>query len=118
MTSQAGATMEKPLLFGYLRMRITDRPARAASAQRLLRQYADREGYTLAQVYVEANENSPCAALAQLIHDVHHSNGAAVAVPDQDDLGTDATSRQQLRHRLQREAGVPVIVITAPNPTR
>jgi hypothetical protein len=103
--------MVKPLLFGYLRMRITDRPGRAATAQRSLRAYAEREGFTLAQVYVEANENSPCAALTQLIDAVRRCDGAAVAVPDHDDLGIDATARQQLRLRLQREAGVPVIVV-------
>jgi DNA invertase Pin-like site-specific DNA recombinase len=109
--------MVRPLLFGYLRLRITDRPGRAAAAQRMIREFADREGYTLAQVYVEANENSQCAALAQLIHDVHRWNGAAVAVPDQDDLGLYVTARHQLRQRLLREAGVPVIVIAGPDPS-
>jgi hypothetical protein len=115
---RTGATMTRPLLFGYLRLRITDRPGRAASAQQVIRDFAEREGYTLAQVYVEANENSPCAALVQLIDAVRRWDGAAVAVPDQDDLGIYAPARKQLRQRLLREAGVPVIVIAGPDPSR
>jgi hypothetical protein len=115
---RTGATMVQPLLFGYVRVRINDRPGRAASAQRLIREFAEREGYTLAQVYVEANENSPCAALAQLITAVRRWNGAAVAVPDRQDLGSYAPAQHQLRRRLLHEAGVPVIVIAAPDPTR
>jgi hypothetical protein len=115
---RTGETMTQPLLFGYVRVRITDGPGRAASAQRLIRDFAEREGYTLAQVYVEENENSPCAALAQLIAAVRRWHGAAVAVPDRQDLGSYAPAQHQLRRRLLHEAGVPVIVITGPDPTR
>lgn len=115
---RTGATLAQPLLFGYVRVRITDRPGRAAAAQRLIRDFAEREGYTLAQVYVEENENSPCAALAQLIAAVRRWEGTAVAVPDRQDLGSYVPAQHQLRRRLLHEAGVPVIVITGPDPSR
>jgi hypothetical protein len=115
---RTGETMAQPLLFGYLRIRITDDPGRAYWGQRLIRDYAEREGYTLAQVFVEENENAPCAALVQLIDAARHREGAAVAVPDRQDLGSYAPAQHQLRRRLPHEAGVPVIVIAAPDPSR
>jgi hypothetical protein len=107
----ARVTMTKPLLFGYLRLRITDANERAARARRLLADFAEREGFTLAEVYVEADENRPCSALAQLIHSVRRWDGAAVAVPELDDLGGTEQARREMRVRLRREAGVPVLVL-------
>ena len=108
--------MVRPLLFGYMRLRITDAGDRAASARRLLAEFADREGFTLAEVYVDADENRPCAALSQLIHSVRRWDGAAVAVPALGDLGGTVHARRELRDRLQRELGVPVLVLGGQEP--
>jgi hypothetical protein len=107
----ARVTMTKPLLFGYLRLRITDASERAPRARRLLAEFADREGYTLAEVYVEADENRPCSALSELIHAVRRWDGAAIAVPELGDLGSNEDVRRELRTRLRRETGVPLLVL-------
>src|SRR6266567_2405954 len=71
-------TSDRPLLFGYLRLRITDDPSAADAGRRLLGDFADAEGFALVDVFVDADENTPQAALAALIRcvqdaDVHLS---------------------------------------------
>ena len=107
-------TSTRPLLFGYLRLRISDSPDAVDTGRQLLRDFADAEGFALVDVFVDADENTPQAALAALIRCVQdadvHLSGIAVAVPDLGHLGANAVTQRQMRARIQTEARVRVVV--------
>jgi hypothetical protein len=105
----------KPFLFGYLRVRITAGPTAADAGRRLLRVFADIEGFALVDVFVDADENQPTAALAALIHCVRTSDadrrGLAIAVPHLNHLGADLAAQRRMRAWIQHQAQVRLIVV-------
>jgi hypothetical protein len=76
-----------------------------------LAEFTAREGFALTQVFVEQEPNRPCSALVALIEAVRRGGIAAVAVPTLEDLGRLPRVRRLMRDRLQREAGVRVLVV-------
>jgi hypothetical protein len=108
-------TSIKPLLFGYLRVRISAGLGAAETGRRLLGDFADAEGFALVDVFIDADENAPQSAVAALIRCVRASaidlSPVAIAVPDLGHLGTDAVTQRQMRARIEHEAGVPLIVL-------
>ena len=100
----------RPLILGYLRVRIGTSLATVARARQSLVDLALREGYTLGEVFVEADENRSCAALVDVIEAARNGRVAAVAVPSGEHLGRFRAAQVGLRQRVEREAGVPVLV--------
>lgn len=101
----------KPLLLGYQRIRITASDAEVARGRAALVSFSNREGYALAEIFAEADENRPYSALTAMIEACRRIEVAAVAVPSLGDLGLNAAAQVELRERLQRETGVPVLIV-------
>ena len=101
----------KPILFGYQTVRVSSSAAEVAKGREALAAFAIREGFALAEVFVERDVDRPCSALAALICAARRSNVAAVAVPTSADLGKLPRVRWLMRYRLEREAGVRVLVV-------
>jgi hypothetical protein len=101
----------KPLLFGYQQVRLDAPRDAAARGQRLLANFAAREGFALGGVFVERDVNRPCSALVALIDAARRCGATAVAVPTAEDLGRLPRVRHLMRRRLEREAGCRVLVV-------
>jgi hypothetical protein len=99
------------LLFGYQRMHVATSEADVQSGHRALETFAEREGLRLLHVYVDANANHPYERLFRLMRAVRETGAAAVAVPTAGDLGGTAFVRSVTRSMIQREIGVPVLVV-------
>jgi hypothetical protein len=103
--------MPKPILVGYQTIRIDTSSDDVARGRQLLAEFAAREGFALTEIYVERDPNRPCSALTALIEAARRDSIAAVAVPTLDDLGRLPRVRRIMRDRLQRDAGVRVLVV-------
>lgn len=103
----------RPVMLGYVQRRIGVPDVEVARRMRVLADFADREGYTLAEVFVDAL-NRPSAALAALVELAQATPVAAVAVAVAADLEQVDGSCDELRQRLERETGVPVLIATQP----
>jgi hypothetical protein len=101
----------KPILFGYQTVRLNTPAEEVAKGREALAAFALREGFALGEVFVERDADRPCSALAALICAARRSGVAAVAVPTTDDLGRLPRVRWLMRYRLEREAGVRVLVV-------
>jgi hypothetical protein len=101
----------KPILFGYQTVRLSTPAEAVAKGREELAAFALREGFALGEVFVERDVDRPCSALAALISAARRSGVAAVAVPTTDDLGRLPRVRWLMRYRLEREAGVRVLVV-------
>jgi hypothetical protein len=110
--------MLRPLLFGYQTVRLTTTPAEAEAGRRTLAQFAVREGFALAEIFVERDPNHPCSALVALIELVRRHPGSIIAAPTADDFGRLPRVRQIMRTRLERESGARVLIIHAQTPRR
>jgi hypothetical protein len=101
----------KPLLFGYQRVRASASSEEVAKGRDALVAFAFREGFALGEVFVEQDLDRPCSALAALIASARRSEVAVVAVPTAADLGRLPRVQWLMRHRLEQEAGVRVMVV-------
>lgn len=101
----------KPVLFGYLRVRVGASSGEEARGRRELAAFAAQEGFTLAEIFVDANENRPDAGLAHLIRVARRCEGAAVAVPHLGHLGSEPLARQEMRRRLERESSARLLIV-------
>lgn len=102
-----------PMLFGYLNVRVDAPRGAQEHGERVVREYAWREGYSLGTVFVEWNHNRPLSALMSLIEAANRDDVRVVAVPTPSDLGSLPSVRRLTRHVLMREANVHVIVVRA-----
>lgn len=99
----------KPLVYGYQRVRITTPPEEVIRVRRRLTEFAARQGYVLADVFVDADESRPFAALSALIRAARRHDAAAVLVADPDHFAHNPTAQAVMRDRVQRETGARVI---------
>jgi hypothetical protein len=99
-----------PLLLGYHMVRLGAASAAEETAAKVLTRYAAREGYALGTVYVERDYNRPCTALAAVITSAPLVGAAGIVVHTAMDLGSSEPVQHATRARLEREAGVPVLV--------
>jgi hypothetical protein len=104
-------TAVKPVLVGYQVVRVSSSMDEVARGRRALADYAAREGFSLGDVLVERDVNRPCSALVALIDLVRGSDVGVVAVPTPLDLGRLPRVQRLTRERLEREAGVRVVVV-------
>jgi hypothetical protein len=101
----------KPILFGYQTVRVSTPAEEVAKGREELVAFALREGFALGEVFVERDINRPSSALTALIFAARRAEVAAVAVPTANDLGRLPRVRWLMRYRLEREAGVQVLVV-------
>jgi hypothetical protein len=100
----------KPLLLGYQVSRLDSPADELVNGRRVLSAFADREGFALADVFVEHDVNRPLSAFAALIAAARAGGVEAVAVAAAADLGRIPRVRQLMRSRLEQEAGVRVLI--------
>jgi hypothetical protein len=103
-------TAVRPVLVGYQVVRVSSSVDELTRGRRLLAEYAAKEGFSLGDVLVERDVNRPCSALVALIGLVRGSD-IGVAVPTPLDLGRLPRVQRLMRERLEREAGVRVVVV-------
>ncbi len=104
--------MTRPVMLGYQQVQIGTPAAEVARRWRLLTDYAEQEGYALAEVYVDANADRPLSSFHALIAQARRDGEVSVvAIPTGNDLGNDAFARRELWARLRRETGLPVHVV-------
>lgn len=102
--------MPKPILLGYQTVRVGTPQFEVARGRRVLAKYAAREGFALAEIFVDQDPNRPCSAMAALIEVARRSGVAAIVVPTLTDLGRLPRVQRLTRERLEREAGVRVLI--------
>ena len=102
----------KPVLYGYQTARAGTPAFEIDRGREALAAFAQREGFALGEIFVERDANHPSSALTALISAARRSGVAAVAVPTDEDLGRLPRVRRLMRTRLEREAGVQVLVVT------
>ncbi len=100
-----------PVVFGYVRLLPAPGPNEARAA---LRHFTDRQGMVLAQVFVEADSGGRRPALASLIEAISFHEVVGIVVPSLDHLADEAPAQATARARIEREAGVPVLIAQAP----
>lgn len=101
------------MVFGYLRLLPTPGVG-TSTARAALGRFADREGLVLGQVFVETDSSRAQVALASLIEAVGFHEVVAIVVPGLHHLGDDDPAQAAARARIEREAGVPVLVVDPP----
>jgi hypothetical protein len=105
----------KPFMFGYLRIRITAGLNAAEAGRRVLRTFADAEGFALVDIFVDADENRPQAALAAMIGQIRRADadrrGLAVVIPHLSHLGADLATQHRMRVWIQHQTQVRLIVV-------
>lgn len=100
----------RPLLYGYQVVRVTTSRADAARDTRALRDFAERENYSLAHIFVDSDPNRPCSALAAMIAAARRTEATAVVVPSVLDLGLLPAVQSVTRRMIEREADVRLFV--------
>jgi hypothetical protein len=104
--------MARPrLVLGYQRVHLGASESDVHAGREALETFAEREGLRLLHVYVDANANHPYERLFRMLRAVRETGAAAVAVPTAGDLGGSAFVRSVTRSMIQREVGVPVLVV-------
>jgi len=71
----------KPLIYGYLRVWTDTTEQDAARTQRELTTYAEREGFTVAEIFIE-RPNLPVPAFTGLIQAIARTETKDIVVPD------------------------------------
>lgn len=106
--------LARPLVFGYVRAPLAVPQARSASAslwRTAIARFATREGFTLAQVFVEARGEPPWTSLTSLLEAARFTPVTAVVVPDITHLGHTVDDCRTHRELIERQARCHVIAI-------
>ncbi|MBA3339298.1 MAG: hypothetical protein H0T54_06080 [Geodermatophilaceae bacterium] len=113
-TYTEGGKAVQPLIYGYLRPR-SDTPEKdAARAQQELTNYAEREGFTVAENFLEARD-LPGAAFNGLIHAITRTETKDIVVPDLSHVGP--RMRVKSETRMPPEAGPGTAQAETPTPS-
>jgi len=103
-----------PVLLGYQCVRLDTPKDHVAKGHRSLATFATREGFALGTCFVDANVNDQAAAFAAVIELARSTEEVeAIAVPTAQDLGRDPSVQLSMRRRLEREAGVRVLILAS-----
>nr|MBA3339220.1 hypothetical protein [Geodermatophilaceae bacterium] len=76
----------QPLIYGYLRLRSDTPEDDVARARQELTNYAEREGFTVAEIFLEARD-LPGAAFNGLTHAITRTETKDIVVCDPADVG-------------------------------
>lgn len=111
--SDSEAIVIRPTVFGYRRVQLAaaDRPWPAPSSRKDLEDFAEREGFALAQCFTDAGDTGPFLALGSLIEAADFTEVVAVLVPHLSHLGSTPTAQEATLDRL-RAASLPVVAVT------
>lgn len=103
--------MTRPVVFGYLRIGRTqaDLDRRTVGTRQVLGNFAEREGFALAQLFQESSRG-PALAMEAMIEAARFSVVTAIIVPSLWHLGDDDL---QQRNALKRLEGVGLPVFAA-----
>lgn len=101
----------KPLLIGYLNARGSSTPRMLRDAETVLATFADVEGYALSHVFIEPDGLRPTSALPVLIASALRCGARAIGVPTPEDLGRDSKAQELMRHRIERDTCLPVVIV-------
>jgi hypothetical protein len=105
------ADRTRPLMFGYLRVRELAPGIAPADIWPAFNQYAEKEGYALAGVYVERDCSAPIA-FGGLLDAVKQHSAQAVAVPTLEHLAVlGPNARPTLDGLVRRATGAQVLVM-------
>jgi hypothetical protein len=105
--------MVRPLVLGYVRIRIGAVPGTVERSRLILVEFAVREGFTLEEIFMDEDENRSCAGLAGVIEAARRRRPVAVLVPHLGHLGLDARVQETMRSRMERESGVRVLPVSS-----
>jgi DNA invertase Pin-like site-specific DNA recombinase len=103
----------KPVLLGYLSARMDGSNDAVVNGRRVLAAFADREGYTLDEIFMDTDSAQPISAFVALLAAVRRGGAAAVVVPSVEHLGRTARERQTMRVLLERE-GIARLLVAQP----
>jgi hypothetical protein len=104
----------KPLLLGYMRAHLLMTEEELTAAKEQLRQFAQREDYTLGTVLVEQLDTMP-AAFAALVEAVDREGAVAIVVPSTAHL-TAGGLPPLLTSYLKHVTGIRVLVANNNDP--
>ena len=103
------------VLLGYQTTRLSTARAEVDRKRESLANLATREGFLLGRIFEENDVNRPCSALAALIAEARAAHVQVVGVATIEDLGLLPHVQHVTRERIEREAGVKVLIAeTAP----
>jgi len=105
--------MVRPLVLGYVRVRIGSAPGTVERARLVLVEFAVAEGFALEEIFTDENENRSCAGLAAVIEAARRRSPVAVIVPHLGHLGQDVRVQETMRSRMERESGVRVLPVSS-----
>lgn len=103
--------MIRPTTFGYFRLGRTPTglPRRDPSVRRRLERFTEREGFTLAQTFIDAMGSPRRVALDSLAEAAIFTEIAAVIIPYWSHLGSDRTAQLATQQMIVDVCGVPVL---------
>lgn len=107
--------MSPQLAFGYMRINSKDSGARQVILRRQLDDCAEKMGYVLSKVFIDADDNA-ISVYADLIAEVCASEIAVVLVPSLDHFGQLTGVRTAMRERIEYETGARVITVSECRP--
>jgi hypothetical protein len=100
-----------PVLLGYQSARGASTPTSIRAGRRTLERFAINEGFALGDVFVEADGSPPHRAVSALVDIAIRGGAEAIAVPSAQDLGRRPPAQTRMRWRIEREAGIRVLII-------
>jgi hypothetical protein len=100
----------RPVIFGYVHVLPTTSRRLVAHLRATLADYAERECFTLAEVFVERTD-ADRSALTALIEALDRREAVAVVVPALDHFSAVPSARQAIRRYIERETGARVLVM-------
>jgi hypothetical protein len=106
----------RPLLFGYVRTYVADTRTVLPRVRRQMNTYAEREGFTFAELFVERDQGGT-SAFAGLVDLVKLHPGSAVAVLSLGHFAKLETLQQAMCELIGTETGARVIVLNSPGVT-
>ncbi|KWX01748.1 hypothetical protein LI90_2780 [Carbonactinospora thermoautotrophica] len=108
------ASRVRPLIVGYLRVSTHTTAEQADRMRREIAEFADREGFTLLEIFMEM-ETTATSAFAALVDALQCTEARTVVVPAMHHLGRLPGVRLALKELLERQIGAQVLVMH-PNP--
>jgi hypothetical protein len=100
-----------PPMVGYLSARGSTPRRTMRASMDAMAAYAESQGCTMGQVFVEPDDRRPTSALTELIASVVRCGAAAVVVATPEDLGRDVRVQELMRLRIERDTCLPVLII-------
>lgn len=105
----------QPLVLGYLRLPDTDAPEPAAMFIEAMRTYAEQEGMTLADCYIDrldpADGFPDRSAFCALMDALRRLDASAVIIPAPEHLSRHARTFAARRTIIETEAGAQLLIL-------